>query len=79
MSHNANYVIFLCQKSKPFYLTAVFRPRGYNIDPGGIDAAVSQDIRQLGNILFNPVKGSGKQFSQVVRENLGFLHTCFFA
>ena len=35
----------------------------HEIDPGGIDGAVTQNIRQLGDILFLAVKGAGKKLS----------------
>ena len=43
---------------------------GYNINTGGVDAGMSQNICQLGNILFNAVKGAGKQMTQIVGEHL---------
>ena len=52
----------------------MFHAGGHNIDPGGVDAAVSQDVGQLGDILLNAIKSAGKQFSQVVRKHLGFFY-----
>ena len=37
-----------------------FGAGGHNIDSGGIDAAVPQNIRQLRNILLNAVESTGK-------------------
>lgn len=44
---------------------------GHNIDPGGINAAVSQDIRQLRNILLDAVKGPYKELPQIMGKDLG--------
>ena len=52
---------------------------GHDIDPGGVDAAVAQDIRQLGDILFDAVKGPGKKLPQIVGEYFGCLYLSFFA
>ena len=47
----------------------------HNIDTGGVNGAVTQNTGQLGNVLFNAVKGSGKQLSQIVRKHLAFFDT----
>ena len=43
---------------------------GHDIDPGRFDAAVAENIRQLGDILFQAVKGAGEQLPQVVWKHL---------
>ena len=48
----------------------MFRPGGDQIDPGGLDAAVAQDVRELRNILTGLVKDAGKQVPEVVGEHL---------
>lgn len=60
--HNSNYVVFffLHHQAQPLDLSAVFGAGGHNIDSGGIDAAVPQNIRQLRNILFDTVESAGK-------------------
>ena len=55
----------------------MFGAGGHNIDPGGINAAVSQDIRQLRNVLLDPVKSPGKELAEVMGKYLGFLDTRF--
>ena len=40
------------------------------------DTAVAQDIRQLGDVLFNAVKGSCKEFPEIMWEYFGRVHTC---
>ena len=51
---------YFCLYDKPqaFNLAAVLHTSGHNIDPGGIDTAVAQDVGKLGNILFNAAEGS---------------------
>jgi hypothetical protein len=44
---------------------------GGDIDSGGVDAAVSQHICQLGDIFLGFVKCRSKQVPQIVREHLG--------
>ena len=56
----------LYNQPQPFDLSAVFGAGGHNIDPGGINAAVSQDIRQLRNVLLDPVKSPGKELPQIM-------------
>ena len=76
VQHNANYVVFLRlnHQAKSFHFSAVLRAGAHDIDPRSINAAVSQNIRQLGNILFQPVKGPSKQLSQIMRKDLGRVH-----
>lgn len=49
---------------------AVFRAGGDDIDAGRIDAAVTEDIRQLGNVFFDTVKYTGEQVAQIVGKHL---------
>ena len=61
---------FLYHKTQAFHFPAVFRAGGHDINAGGIDAAVPQNIRQLGNVFFLVIECPGKQFPQIVGENL---------
>ena len=74
--HNSNYVVFLYHQSQPLDLPAVLGAGGHNVDSGGINAAVSQNIRQLCNVLLNAVKGSCKEFPQIVGKDLGRIDPC---
>ena len=67
----------LDHRTQAFNFTAVFGACGHNIDTGGIDRAVAQNVGQFRNILVNAVEGSGKEFSQVMGKYLGFLDTRF--
>ena len=63
-SHNTNYVVlFFClnDQSEAFDFLPVLPPGRHNIDPGGVDGAVTQNIRQLGNVLLNPIEGPGEE------------------
>ena len=48
----------------------MLRSGGDDINAGRIDAAVSENIRKLGNILFDAVKDTGEQVPQVMGEHL---------
>ena len=76
-----NYVSFLYShdKAKLFDLFSMLCPCTHDINPGRVDAAVSQNIRQFGNVLFDAVEGSGKEFSQIVGKHLCRLHLCSLA
>ena len=68
--HNSNYVgLLLNYKAKPFDFSTVFCSGGHDIDPGGIDTAVTKNISQLCNVLFNTIKGSGEELSEIMRKN----------
>ena len=46
LPHNADYVVFFClhNKTQAFNPAVVFYTGGHDIDPGGIDAAVAQNL-----------------------------------
>ena len=67
------WFFFLHHKSQPFYLASVFAAGGHDIYAGGVNAAVPQNIRKLGNVLFNAIKSTGKELAQIVGEYLGGL------
>ena len=47
---------------------------GHDIDPSGVDGTVTQDVGQLGDVLFDAVESAGKEFSQIVRKDLAWLY-----
>ena len=51
----------------------------HDIDPGGVDAAVTENIRQLGDILLDAVEGPGKKLPEIVGKHFGCLHLSPFA
>lgn len=60
----------LYHQSQPFDFPAMLDASTHNVDPGGVDAAVAQDICQFGDDLLNAVKSSGKQLAQIVWKYL---------
>ena len=61
------------------HAAAVFFTCGNDIYAGGVDTAVSENIRELCNILFNAVKHSGEQVAQIMRKNFLRVDICFGA
>ena len=58
---------------------AVFITGGHDVNTGGVDTAVTENIGELGNILFNAVKSAGKQMPQIMREHLLRIYACLLA
>ena len=55
----------------------MFCAGGHNIDSCCVDAAVSQNIGQFGDLFLNTVKSPGKQLAQIVGKHLaGFYSGC---
>lgn len=48
----------------------MLRAGGQQVDPGGLNGTVAQNIRQLHHVLTGPVKGPGEQVPQIVGEDL---------
>lgn len=65
------WFFLLYDQSQALNLPAVLAAGGHNVDSGGIDAAVPQNIRQLRNILFNAIESPGKELAEVMGKNLG--------
>ena len=57
----------LCdQQVQPLQLTGVHTAAFRSVDPGGVDAAVAQNIRQTGEVTLQRIIGSGKQVAQIM-------------
>ena len=56
LPHNADYVTSLYHKPQAFNLAAMFRTGCHYINTCSIDTAVTQDICQLCNVLFDAIK-----------------------
>ena len=69
------FSLCLGHQTQAFNLAAVLDACGHDIDASGVDAAVAENIRQLGNILLDTVKGPGKELPQIVGKYLTFLDT----
>ena len=66
---DAKHLLFLCPSAYKFQSiepAAVFPSAGNNINPRGVDAAVSQNICQLCDILVNGIETPGKKMPQIV-------------
>ena len=61
----------LIEKIQLFDFSAMLDACGHNIDPGRFDVAVAEDVCQLGDILFDLVKGPGKKLAQIVGKYFG--------
>lgn len=61
-----------------FHTAAVLGAGGDNVNPRGIDAAVTENICKLGNILFNSVEHTGEQVAQVMRKHLLRIDICLY-
>ena len=73
------FVLWIFIESGAVYFLPVFRTGGDDVNAGGIDVAVPQNIRELCNVMFRTVKRAGKEMSQVVGEDLLRGNTRFFA
>lgn len=52
----------------------MLHPGGNQVDPGGVDGAVAQHVRQPGHVPGGPVEAPGEEMAQVVGKDLGGLH-----
>ena len=54
-----------------FQLPGVFRAGGHEIDSGGIDGGMAQNVRQLDDIPADFIEYRSEQVPEIVREDLG--------
>ena len=57
------YFLRLYDQSQALDLPAVFPSGGHDINAGGADGTVTQNIRQFGDVLLNSVKRAGKELA----------------
>lgn len=57
----------------------MFCPGSDDIDPGGVDIAMPQNIRQFCDIVVDTVKCTGEQVAQRMRKYLAWRDICLFA
>ena len=79
MLHSPLTAAFLYNQTHTFHALTVFCAGRDNIDPCRIDAAVTENIGELGNILFNTVKYTGEQMPEIVRKYLFGIDLCLNA
>ena len=65
-----------------FHAFAVFVSSCDDVDACGVDAAVAEDVGELGDVFFEAVKGAGEEVSEVVwgyfvRVDIGFFAKVF--
>ena len=61
---------------QPFQLTPVLLSCGHQVDAGGFNAGMAQDVRQLCNVFFHTIKCPGKKLPQIMREHLVRIYFC---
>lgn len=86
MQHNADYVLsrrsgrlFSYDQPHMFHPSAMFIAGGNDVNTGGIDTAVTENVGELGNVLFNPVKHPCEQMTKVMWEHFLRIDTRTFA
>lgn len=62
-----------------FHLAFMFSTGSNNVDPCGVDTAVTENVGELGYILFNTVKCTGEKMAKIVREYLIRRYPCLLA
>lgn len=62
-----------------FHPSAMFITGGNDVNTGGVDTAVTENIGELGNILFNAVKHPCEQMAEVMWEHLLRIYACLLA
>ena len=66
-------------QSHIFHSPPVLCSSGNDIDSCGVDAAVTEDVGKLGDVLFHSVEDTGKQMAKVVRKDLFGIDVRVFA
>ena len=69
-------ILSLNDQAHAFQLPSVLRTGGHDIDSSGIDAAVSQDVCKLRNVLFHCVEGPSEEFAEIVGEYFFRINLC---
>ena len=72
-------MFYLYDVPQSFYFPAVLHTGGHDIDSGGVDAAVAQNVSQPGNVFFKTIEGTSKQLAQIVWKHLAGLDPGLFA
>ena len=81
--HNLHYVVsfYFCRSDNQIqtlqFFDMVFLCGRY-VDPCGIDAAVSEDIRKVADVFMHVIVGARKEMAEVMRECFFQCNTCFF-
>ena len=70
-------LVFSYNQTESLHLLPVFSAGGHDVDAGGVDAAVAQNIRQFGDILFQLIESAGKELAQIMGKDLAWAHVGF--
>ena len=69
MSSPPSPAVFSYHQPHILHPPAMFFAGRYDIYSGGVDAAVTEDVGELGDIFLNAVKRAGKKMTEVMREH----------
>ena len=67
---------FLYYQPHIFHTLTMFVAGGDNINSCGVDTAVTEDVCELGNVLFYAVECSCEQVAQIMRKHLLRIYPC---
>ena len=70
MSLTVRRRLFLQNQAHRFHSAAVFRAGGNDINPRCVDAAVTENVRQLFDVFLDPVEYPCEQMAQVMGKDL---------
>ena len=79
MLHSPLTAAFLYNQTHTFHALTVFCAGRDNIDSCRIDAAVPENIGELGDVLFDTVEDAGEKMAKIVRKYLFGINLCFNA
>ena len=73
---SATEPLFRCSydEAELFHLPLVLRATFHDINAGGVDAGVTEDVSQFRYILLHPVERHGEEVAEVMRKNLAAAH-----
>lgn len=70
LQHNEVYVVNSNNQPHPLHPLLVFVSAGYDINAGGVDAGMAEDICEFRDILFYSVEYPSKQVAKIMQKNL---------
>ena len=73
------FVFMLDYQPHPLHPLPMFKAGGDDVDAGRIDVAVAENVRQLGDVLFDPVEHPCEQVAEIVGKDFLRIYSCFFA
>ena len=61
-----------------FHALAVFGAGADDINSRGVDATMTEDVGEFGDVLFDAVEYTGEQMPKIMREHFLRIDICFF-